>query len=222
MALLKACVCPGLVLTRSQFCIPRRGAVYRKPRSPANRKFGGLRSIPAHAAPSRSEPTGPSKNDTPLSTAAGSSDPKNRPPAPQLATACGLAAAACLSMAYMAGRAVAAPAAAPPPALQTAVNQQQNSQTLNKPFFARTSGSEPIGGRAWVEYKFLQLFSLPTYGKLLAVMAIVLPVLTLGSALYHAAVNCSWSEAVTRSYQVLNNCPGNQGVGSCMQCLNSG
>jgi hypothetical protein len=57
-------------------------------------------------------------------------------------------------------------------------------------------------------YRTMELFALPTYGKVLAVIAVAMPVLLLGSALYKRAIGCSWGEALTTSYSVLNNCPG--------------
>ena len=210
MAIRSTCGLPGLAPTRSQLCSPRNGAHFPLSRPQPCAKLRILRSRPPHADTSRSESSVSFNRETPISAAAGPDEPHlpvKSPPAPHFATACCLAAAACLSMAYMSGRAVAGPTAVPTPTITTTVSQQQSSQS-SKPFFTRTRGSEPIGGSAWARYKFLQLFALPTYGKMLAVIVIALPALAVGAALYHTAVRCSWSEALMKSYQVLNNCPG--------------
>jgi hypothetical protein len=39
-----------------------------------------------------------------------------------------------------------------------------------------------------------QLFSMPTTGKLLAVLAVAVPVLLVGGLAYKAAMKCSWEE----------------------------
>lgn len=55
----------------------------------------------------------------------------------------------------------------------------------------------------------LQLFALPAVGKVLAVVAVALPIVMVGGLLYRkAAGDCSWPEALGRTYSVLNNCPG--------------
>jgi hypothetical protein len=48
-------------------------------------------------------------------------------------------------------------------------------------------------------------------GKLLAVAAVALPIIAVGGLAYRKAVgdpDCSWQEALGRTYCVLNNCPG--------------
>jgi hypothetical protein len=57
----------------------------------------------------------------------------------------------------------------------------------------------------------LQLFAAPAVGKLLAVAAVALPIIAVGGLAYRKAVgdpDCSWQEALGRTYCVLNNCPG--------------
>lgn len=55
----------------------------------------------------------------------------------------------------------------------------------------------------------VQLFALPAVGKVLAVIAVALPIVLVGGLLYRkAAGDCSWQEALARTYSVLNNCPG--------------
>jgi hypothetical protein len=62
-----------------------------------------------------------------------------------------------------------------------------------------------------LKYRTLQLFAAPTYGKVLAVLAVAAPILLLGSALYRKTAeggDTSWSEAILKPYSVLLNCPG--------------
>jgi hypothetical protein len=62
-----------------------------------------------------------------------------------------------------------------------------------------------------LHYRLMQLFAAPVYGKLLAVFAVAVPILALGSVLYHrAAAGSTWSEACIKPYEVLLNCPGKQ------------
>lgn len=62
-----------------------------------------------------------------------------------------------------------------------------------------------------LHYRLMQLFAAPVYGKLLAVLAVAVPILALGSVLYHgAAAGSTWSEACIKPYEVLLNCPGKQ------------
>jgi hypothetical protein len=58
---------------------------------------------------------------------------------------------------------------------------------------------------------FPQLFAAPAVGKLLAVAAVALPIIAVGGLAYRKAVgdpDCTWQEALGRTYCVLNNCPG--------------
>ncbi|GBF96827.1 hypothetical protein Rsub_09683 [Raphidocelis subcapitata] len=61
---------------------------------------------------------------------------------------------------------------------------------------------------AWLRYRVLQLFSMPTTGKLLAVLAVAVPVLLVGGLAYKAAMNCTWQEAITKAYHAMGNVPG--------------
>jgi hypothetical protein len=53
-----------------------------------------------------------------------------------------------------------------------------------------------------------QLFSMPTTGKLLAVLAVAVPVLLAGGFAYKRAMGCTWGEALTKAYHALGNIPG--------------
>ncbi|KAF6253223.1 hypothetical protein COO60DRAFT_1548067 [Scenedesmus sp. NREL 46B-D3] len=62
-----------------------------------------------------------------------------------------------------------------------------------------------------LHYKIRQLFAAPAVGKLLAVTAVALPIIAVGGLAYRKAVgdpDCTWREALGRTYSVLNNCPG--------------
>ncbi|WIA39518.1 hypothetical protein OEZ86_005609 [Tetradesmus obliquus] len=62
-----------------------------------------------------------------------------------------------------------------------------------------------------LHYRVRQLFAAPAVGKLLAVAAVALPIIAVGGLAYRKAVgdpDCSWQEALGRTYCVLNNCPG--------------
>jgi hypothetical protein len=54
---------------------------------------------------------------------------------------------------------------------------------------------------------------MPTTGKLLAVLAVAVPVLLAGGFAYKRAMGCTWGEALTKAYQALGNVPGGPLVG---------
>eukprot|EP00798_Chlamydomonas_sp_ICE-L_P010829 gene10829-16915_t len=58
------------------------------------------------------------------------------------------------------------------------------------------------------QYRMLQVFSLPTTGKLWAVFAVGAPVVFLGGWAYRLVTGESWGDSVAKSYFTLNNVPG--------------
>lgn len=57
-------------------------------------------------------------------------------------------------------------------------------------------------------YKVLQVFSMPTMGKVVALLITVVPVVIVGSWLYKSLTGISWREAAFKIYIVLSNSPG--------------
>jgi hypothetical protein len=60
-----------------------------------------------------------------------------------------------------------------------------------------------------LQYRVMQLFAAPTYGKLFAVLAVAAPILGLASVLYHkTAKGATWKEAIVKPFGVLMAVPG--------------
>jgi len=128
----------------------------------------------------------------------------------------GLSAAA-LGLALFQGRANAATSTTTTP-VTTVKNATPSTATgaVASTGFAHVALDQAVGHQT-LNYKVMQLFAAPVYGKLLAVLAVAAPILALGSILYHkTAQGCNWSEAFVKPYSVLLNCPGgSQLLGSC-------
>lgn len=99
------------------------------------------------------------------------------------------------------GQAAAAAAAQPVP---SAPLPAVASATLAAPGPAAAAGDCLERAR----YLALRLLAAPTAGKLLAVLAVALPVVLAGGAAYHIALGSPWPEALARAYHVMANSPG--------------
>ncbi|GLI66037.1 hypothetical protein VaNZ11_009744 [Volvox africanus] len=64
------------------------------------------------------------------------------------------------------------------------------------------------GWLAWINYKVLQMMTLPAWGKLLTVLFVGVPILTLGSFILRALTGLGFKAALLRCYFILNNVPG--------------
>lgn len=121
----------------------------------------------------------------------------------------GLSAAA-LGLALFQGRANAAATSTSTTPVTTVNNVTPATATgaVASSGFAHVALDQAVGHQT-LNYKVMQLFAAPVYGKLLAVLAVAAPILALGSILYHkTAKGCNWSEAFVKPYSVLLNCPG--------------
>jgi hypothetical protein len=49
---------------------------------------------------------------------------------------------------------------------------------------------------------------MPTFGKLLAVLTVAVPVVVAGGYAYKRVAGVPWGEAMTKAYHVMGNCPG--------------
>jgi hypothetical protein len=56
------------------------------------------------------------------------------------------------------------------------------------------------------------LFRLPTWGKLLALILVGLPIVLLGSWLLMGVTDMAWGEAAQLAFYVLQNVPGRRGI----------
>ncbi|EFJ52672.1 hypothetical protein VOLCADRAFT_85890 [Volvox carteri f. nagariensis] len=61
---------------------------------------------------------------------------------------------------------------------------------------------------AWVNYKVLQMMTLPAWGKLLTVLFVAVPILAMGSWALRTLTGQNFREALLRCYLILNNVPG--------------
>lgn len=117
--------------------------------------------------------------------------------------------AAALGLALMQGRAHAASSTRPAP--QAAITTQHIRAPPVAAITPLVLDHQHNSTKEAFQYRVMQLFAAPVYGKLLAVFAIAAPILALGSLLYHKAVpGSTWAESCLKPYGVLLNCPGGQ------------
>ncbi|KAI8465303.1 MAG: hypothetical protein J3K34DRAFT_461471 [Monoraphidium minutum] len=170
--------------------------------------------VPAHSA-ARPQPSHTTRAASGPESAGGGE--QDAPPGGPLAAAArrlpqAALLGACLALAAAQGaRALAAPTspALAPAAAQTAVSAAPRRAAPA----AATLAVAPPSHRAFsapeaVRYRVLKLFSMPTTGKLAAVLAVSIPVVLLGGLAYKTAMGCSWGQALTKAYHVMGNCPG--------------
>ncbi|KAG2454852.1 hypothetical protein HYH02_000684 [Chlamydomonas schloesseri] len=69
--------------------------------------------------------------------------------------------------------------------------------------------------RAWlarvaqlIQYRLMMIFRMPTWGKMLSLIIVGLPIVVVGSVLLRQATNLSWYEAMQYAFYVLQNVPG--------------
>ncbi|KAG2440098.1 hypothetical protein HXX76_004212 [Chlamydomonas incerta] len=69
--------------------------------------------------------------------------------------------------------------------------------------------------RAWlarvtqlIQYRLMMIFRMPTWGKMLSLIIVGLPIVVVGSVLLRQATNLSWYEALQYAFYVLQNVPG--------------
>ncbi|GLI59479.1 hypothetical protein VaNZ11_001362 [Volvox africanus] len=60
----------------------------------------------------------------------------------------------------------------------------------------------------WVKYRLMRLFQLPTWGKLLVLVLVGLPIVMVGASLLVGMTNMAWGEAAQMAFYVLQNVPG--------------
>eukprot|EP00198_Chlamydomonas_reinhardtii_P009721 XP_001699058.1 predicted protein [Chlamydomonas reinhardtii] len=108
----------------------------------------------------------------------------------------------------------AAPVAASP-AASSATAQVGGGRAVLLASVSAAQASSPTAGLtqfgemlAYVQYKVMQAMTLPTWGKILTVMAVALPILALGSGALCAITGEKPLAAVKRCYFILNNVPG--------------
>lgn len=68
-----------------------------------------------------------------------------------------------------------------------------------------------MSGSAVPHAFLLQLFALPAFGKIILVMAVAVPIIAVGSWFYLTTAkdpDCTWMEAMGKTYSVVINCPG--------------
>lgn len=62
--------------------------------------------------------------------------------------------------------------------------------------------------QAVLEYKLLELFSMPTAGKVLAILAVTIPLTLIGGECYRRAAGVTMEDALWKAYNVLSDTPG--------------
>jgi hypothetical protein len=138
----------------------------------------------------------------------GNSSSNDAPPTLQQSVArtaaLGLTAAA-LGLALFQGRAQAASVTPAPQLVRQTVTPPAAvmSAAAARPMDSASSAKEAL------QYRVMQLFTAPTYGKIFAVFAFAVPILVLASVLYHVtATGSTWKEALLRPTGLLLGIPG--------------
>ncbi|GBF95117.1 ion channel POLLUX [Raphidocelis subcapitata] len=178
---------------------PRRAALARPPRRGAS----ALRVL-AVARPRQSGGDG----------APPSASAQQQAPAHALLRRLPVAALAGAALALAASHGSRALAAAPPPPAAPAAEALEAAPMRRAVAPATLSlGAGPGQGlqlptAAETKYRVLQLFAMPTVGKLMAVLAVAVPVVLAGGFAYKRAMGVPWGQALTKAYHVMGNCPG--------------